>query len=335
MLNTTERFIKTLNGDIKGLDRLPCIEWAGYWDLTQRRWEDEGLEKGHDSYQIHKIMGLDNLRQWWFGMKGPNCPQPTRQGGGIMADADDYERIKPFLFPKEDTVRAIERLKQTEGVMHNEGKCGLWFTMDGGFWFPRTLFGITEHLYSFYDEPELYHRILDDLADFQLWILEQIYSFCTPEFMTFAEDMSYNKGPMIGEKQFNEFLLPYYKRIVPFIKQHGTHPMVDSDGNITEMVPWLMNAGIEGALPLEWQAGVDVPNLRKLFPEWIMIGGYNKRIMKDGEQAMIEEFERLLPVMKQGRYIPGVDHQTPPDVSLENYKIYVSLLKKYCELAVK
>ena len=335
MITTTDRFIKTLNGDIKNLDRLPCIEWAGYWDLTQTRWESEGLEKGHDSYGIHKMLGLDNLRQWWFGMKRSDCPQPTRQGGGIMADADDYERIKPFLYPKEEAARYIEKIKNTEAVMHNEGKCGLWFTMDGGFWYPRTLFGITEHLYSFYDEPELYHRILDDLADFQLWILEQIYDFCTPEFMTFAEDMSYNKGPMIGKKQFDEFLLPYYKRIVPFIKAHGTHPMVDSDGNITEMVPWLMEAGIEGALPLEWQAGVDVPNLRKLFPEWIMLGGYNKRIMKDGEQAMIEEFERLLPVMRQGRYIPGVDHQTPPDVSLENYKIYVSLLKKYCELAVK
>jgi len=49
---------------------------------------------------------------------------------------------------------------------------------------------------------------------------------------------------------------------------------------------------------------------------------------------MRAEFERLLPVMKKGGFIPSVDHQTPPDVSLENYRCYVSLLKEYCQKAV-
>ena len=42
--------------------------------------------------------------------------------------------------------------------------------------------------------------------------------------------------------------------------------------------------------------------------------------------AAIEE-----PVMQSGGYIPSVDHQTPPEVSLENYKIYVKLFKEYVE----
>ena len=53
-------------------------------------------------------------------------------------------------------------------------------------------------------------------------------------------------------------------------------------------------------------------------------------IMIKREPEMRAEFERILPVMKQGGYIPSVDHQTPPEVSLENYKIYLKLLKKYC-----
>ena len=48
-----------------------------------------------------------------------------------------------------------------------------------------------------------------------------------------------------------------------------------------------------------------------------------------GEQAMRQEFERILPAMKSGGFIPSVDHQTPPDVSLETYRLYVSLLKEY------
>ena len=139
---------------------------------------------------------------------------------------------------------------------------------------------------------------------------------------------------MLSEKLFKEFLLPYYKRIVPYIKKHSMRVIVDSDGDISEMVPWLIDAGIEGALPLEYQAGVDVYKIRQSFPKFIMIGGYNKRIMKDGEAAMKREFERLLPIMRSGSYIPSVDHQTPPDVPLDNYRIYVKLLNEYCTKAV-
>jgi len=34
--------------------------------------------------------------------------------------------------------------------------------------------------------------------------------------------------------------------------------------------------------------------------------------------------------MKTGGFIPSVDHQTPPDVSMENYKIYRKLQDEFC-----
>ncbi len=55
--------------------------------------------------------------------------------------------------------------------------------------------------------------------------------------------------------------------------------------------------------------------------------------MNKGENEMRAEFERLLPVMKSGGFIPSVDHQTPPGVSLSNYRIYLKLLKEYCRKA--
>jgi uroporphyrinogen-III decarboxylase len=91
----------------------------------------------------------------------------------------------------------------------------------------------------------------------------------------------------------------------------------------------MIRAGVEGVLPLERQAGVDVNRLRRDYPEFILLGGYDKMVMKHGEAAMRAEFERILPAIKSGRYIPSVDHQTPPDVSVENYRVYVRLLKEY------
>ncbi|MFH1267913.1 MAG: glycosyl hydrolase, partial [Planctomycetota bacterium] len=45
------------------------------------------------------------------------------------------------------------------------------------------------------------------------------------------------------------------------------------------------------------------------------------------------EFERLVPLMRSGGFIPSVDHQTPPGVSLDQYRLYLRLLAEYVEMA--
>jgi len=52
-------------------------------------------------------------------------------------------------------------------------------------------------------------------------------------------------------------------------------------------------------------------------------------------EDLFDEFERLLPVMRSGRFIPSCDHQTPPAVSPEQYTIYMRLMKEYCQKADK
>ena len=69
--------------------------------------------------------------------------------------------------------------------------------------------------------------------------------------------------------------------------------------------------------------------LRRQFPEFALVGHYDKMVMPHGEAAMRAEFERLVPLMKTGGFIPSVDHQTPPGVSLEQYRAYLRLLKEY------
>jgi hypothetical protein len=105
--------------------------------------------------------------------------------------------------------------------------------------------------------------------------------------------------------------------------------IVDTDGDATLLVPWLQDIGVEGVLPLERQANVDGMALRQQFPTLRMVGHYNKMVMPEGEDAMRREFERLLPLMKTGGFIPSVDHQTPPGVSLSQYRVFRKLLDEY------
>jgi len=98
----------------------------------------------------------------------------------------------------------------------------------------------------------------------------------------------------------------------PYICHHGP-------ADFQEDVGWVAYcSGIEGVLPLERRPGVDGMAIRQQFPGLRMVGHYNKMVMPDGEEARRTEFERLLPLIKTGRFIPGVDHQIAPGVSLEN-----------------
>jgi hypothetical protein len=141
--------------------------------------------------------------------------------------------------------------------------------------------------------------------------------------------MSYNHGPMISRRVFEEFLAPYYRRLVAALDELGILLIVDTDGNVTQLAPWLQSVGVAGVLPLERQAGVDGLRIRHQFPKLRMVGHFDKMTMDKGESAMRVEFERLVPLMKTGGFIPSVDHQTPPGVSLEQYRLYLRLLEEY------
>ncbi len=251
-------------------------------------------------------------------------------GEGPVADWQSYEEVRPHLFPEIDWETAVPGWVREQ---HARGELVVWFTLDGFFWFPRVLFGIQRHFYAFYDQPDLMKQINADLAAFGKRVVEEISAILKPEFMTFAEDMSYNHGPMLSRRMFAEFMDPYYREILPVIQAHDIMPIVDSDGNIESCVDWFTSSGIQGILPLERQSGVDVARVRQRAPGLRMIGGFDKMTMNQGREAMRAEWERLLPVMRQGGFIPSVDHQTPPGVSIAQYRDYVDLMREYCQLA--
>ncbi|MFB3892166.1 MAG: uroporphyrinogen decarboxylase family protein [Phycisphaerae bacterium] len=217
----------------------------------------------------------------------------------------------------------------------SRGDLVVWATFEGFFWFPRTLLGIEPHLYAFHDRPELIHRINADLAAHTAGLIAKLAKVCVPTFVTFAEDMSYNHGPMLSKPQFDQFIAPYYRRIIPLLDELDVLPIVDTDGDVSILAGWLQEAGVKGVLPLERQAGVDAAGLRAEYPRLRMIGHYDKMVMPRGETAMRAEFERLLPTARKGGFIPSVDHQTPPGVSLEQYRCYVRLLEEFSTRAAK
>jgi len=327
-----ERFLNVMNFQ-KSSDRLPVIEWAAWWDKTIERWKEEGLPQDISWDESMEYFNLDPLVCIGASGCSGKCPKPAFFGGPIITDEKSYEAIRPTIFT-DDSIISLKEAALGLKERHDRGEIIIRLSLEGFFWFPRILFGIEGHMYAFYDFPELMHRINSDLADFHLRVLEELFSILKPDMVGVAEDMSYNHGPMLSYELFKEFITPYYQRIIPPVKKHGIKVLIDSDGDIYEMIPWMLEAGIEGVYPLERQAGVDIVKIRREYPEFLMMGGYDKMGMSETEEDMRVEFERLLPVMRSGGYILSVDHQTPPGVSLDNYRTYIRLFREYAQKAV-
>ena len=325
-MNHVERFRAVMA--FQPVDRLPKWEWAMWWDKTIARWRGEGLPDGlcDDVFAIHEYFGLDPYKQFWFSTTDPTIEAVQHHVEGCVSNMDDYRRIRSHLFP--DHSAAIAQMAPWIR-RQADGDAVVWITLEGFFWFPRTLMGFTKLMLAYYDQPELIHLINQDLLDFNLRLLDQIGKMGRPTFMSIAEDMSYNNGPMISPEICDRFLSPYYRRMLECTSEMNMMTFVDTDGNVTKLIPWLQSLGLHGVLPLERQAGVDGNELRKRFPTLRMIGHFDKMVMPLGETEMRAEFDRLTPLVTTGGFIPSVDHQTPPGVSLEQYRIYLRLLGEY------
>jgi heterodisulfide reductase subunit A-like polyferredoxin len=62
-----------------------------------------------------------------------------------------------------------------------------------------------------------------------------------------------------------------------------------------------------------------------------MTVGFDKRIVAAGLAAVKAEIARLAPVIREGGFVPGIDHSVPADVSWDNYRAYLDLLIKSVE----
>ncbi len=137
------------------------VEWAVWWNETVDRWRGEGLPKFDntlrpagvsrvekycpDRYNLCNHFGLDPYFQYWFASAGLGCPHPKSYGGAIISDEAGYERIKPHIYPP--IAQALEDIRPwVERQRNGESLC--WISIEGFFWFPRTLFGIQDHMDS-------------------------------------------------------------------------------------------------------------------------------------------------------------------------------------------
>lgn len=292
--------------------------------LPFRRFEEKELEVTEQYTIRQNLFGAQVIQ--YAGSELELEHQP------VIKDMDDWQRLK------EHAEKGLERYYSDEAIeaayghlkeRHDKGDYSIRLNVEGFFWVPRELLGIQPHLYAFYDEPELLHDINEYVLKIYQTKLMKVIELLQPDVIYFMEDLSGKTGPMISQDCFDEFVGDYYKKIIPMMKASGVgNVFVDTDGEFTKLIPNFMDAGVDGFLPMDVNAGMNIVAVREQFPTLKFIGGYNKLEIAKGKEAIDQEFKRILPVIRSGGYIPAADHQVAPSTSLLDYQYYISCLKE-------
>jgi uroporphyrinogen decarboxylase len=186
------------------------------------------------------------------------------------------------------------------------------------------LLGPERALYAFYDEPALVDDMMETITDFSIAVLAPALREAPVTYVQFWEDMAYKTGPLISPAMVRRFMLPRYRRIVETIRAAGVDQIiVDSDGDVSELIPIWLEAGINGVQPLEQAAGNDLRAYRREYGrDLAMTGGIDKRALARGREAIDRELVEKVPLALEGGYIPTIDHAVPPDASWDNWRYY-------------
>jgi len=241
-----------------------------------------------------------------------------------------HEHVKWRMNPA-----SAERYVKMEAAMseaQSQARNGLMITqlIVGGYMYLRSLIGPEELFYKLYDCPELIHECMEAWLKLADAVTAAHQRYVTFDEVLFDEDICYNHGCLISPDMMKRFLLPYYQQLLNGIKSRQRdksrhlYVQIATDGYAVPTIPWYRRAiGMDVMSPFEVASGCDVVQVGKQYPDLVITGGIDKRILAQGKAAIDRHLEYIFPAMrKRGGYIPTCDHGVPEEVSLENYLYY-------------
>lgn len=336
----------------KEADRMP-IYGGGPWGTTLERWRREGMpaEVEYEEYfdlDVTVGFGADNsprfegitLEETEEYIIATNCwgttakmwKHKTSTPGFIshtVVDRDSWKKVKQRMVPSRDRID-WKYLKANYAAWRERG---YWISGGPFFGFDGThgcMTGMEQLLIAMAEDPEWVKEIFDYELDVALKLLEMAWDEgYTLDSLDWNDDMGYRNGLIFSPEMYRAVLKPAHARAIEWAHNRGIKTHLHSCGNIIELIPDLIDIGLDALNPLEVKAGMDPAAIKKQYGDSLVLhGGINAALFSD-PGAVEKAVRKLLPVMiENGGYIFCVDHSVPDNVSLKEYRSIIELAKK-------
>jgi uroporphyrinogen decarboxylase len=231
-----------------------------------------------------------------------------------------------YKFPElveEDTFTGVDQFFQ---------KYNQHFTLCGiahGF-FDRgwALRGMENFLVDFVAHPLFVEELFEVLTEIYLEMIDLIarYPF---DGIRFGDDWGHQRGVLIGVSRWRKFVKPGLRKIFSRARDKGLAVMVHSDGDVSELIPDLIEIGVQVLNPLQPEA-MDILEIKRLYGRDLCFnGGISTQLTlpRGTPQDVRREVAACLKLLgKGGGYVISPAKAILPDVPLENAAALIDAL---------
>ena len=359
-MTSRERFLKTMAQG--GPDRPAEGDYFAY-QSTRARWEREGLPPGVD---LNDYFGMDFYpfdRRWCLPVcdhilpayeaeileETPeyavrreasgdvvrvlkNTPPPAMPQFVVhpLSCRQDWDDFKLRLDP--DTPERVPKDLSRDMAALNGGEYPFGMWTGGTYGYLRNWWGVENVSLLFYDDPALIEEMIEALIRLYGGLFDRVVATGVKlDWVMFWEDMAYKTGSLLSPDLYRRYCLPFYRVMMDKVRAAGVPVvMLDSDGNIDELIPLWLDLGITVMHPMEVASGMDIRAARKTYGSRLgCFGGIDKRALAGTrEDIRAEVLPKMEACLGEGGFIPACDHGIPPDVSFDNYRYFRELVRQ-------
>jgi uroporphyrinogen decarboxylase len=191
--------------------------------------------------------------------------------------------------------------------------------------------GMEKLLVDYIERPEFVHDLARIVTDMVIEAVE-IGMKKGADFFVLDGDLAYNPGPLMSPAHYQEYIMPYHAEIIAKVHEMGGKVIKHSDGNLTPLIPYLIEAGVDGIHPIQPQC-MDIAETKSEFGDRVCVLGNIDCafLLVFGSEEEVREGvkETIAAAAPGGGYIISSSNSIHPGVKPGNYIAMVKAAREF------
>ena len=244
---------------------------------------------------------------------------------GCFEDCDDPSAVEAFPWPNpEDYISRDECRDVAERAQKGKAVTGILWSAH--FQDTCAAFGMESALMTMLTDPEMYQAVDAKIVDFYLRANEIFYEAVRGKLhaVLIGNDMGSQQGLMVSPELIRRFVIPGARKLVAQAKSYDLKVIYHSCGAISDIIPDLIEIGVDVVHPIQALAvGMQPGRLKELYGGRVSFcGGVDaQNLMVSGSPQQVKdtvhELRRLFPT---GLILSPSHEAILPDTKPENVK---------------
>ncbi|MDO4601255.1 MAG: uroporphyrinogen decarboxylase family protein [Eubacteriales bacterium] len=333
-MNSLERFYATVNRE--PVDR-PAA-WLGMPDIFAqpalfkhyevKDFHELKLAVGDDFYAVEVPYESSNASAIyaafdWYMDGNVDAEERTLTTPGCFAEAEELEDLEFFQWPDPAKYIDVEECKRRVALAPDDKVC-LGMMWSAHFQDTCAAFGMENALMNMIANPEIYEAVDEKIMEFYLKANEIFYEATKGRLnaVLIGNDMGSQRGLMLSPDMVRRFIIPGCKKLVEQAHSYGLKVIYHSCGSIVDIIPDLIEAGVDIIHPIQALAtGMEPQGLKDKFGDKVSFcGGVDTQdfLVNGTPEDVQKKVKELRTIFPTGLIISPSHEAILPDIPPAN-----------------